>query len=66
MIAFDEPTSSLSDHEVEPLFRPDPAAARRDGVAVIYVSHRMQEIFPIADRVAVLRDGAFVGDRIDR
>jgi L-arabinose transport system ATP-binding protein len=62
VIAFDEPTSSLSDHEVDALF----ALIRRlrgDGVAVIYVSHRMKEIFEIADRVAVLRDGALVGVR---
>jgi len=62
VIAFDEPTSSLSDHEVEALF----GLIRRlrdDGVAIVYVSHRMPEIFTIADRVAVLRDGRYVGDR---
>ncbi|RAJ40134.1 L-arabinose transport system ATP-binding protein [Kitasatospora sp. SolWspMP-SS2h] len=60
VIAFDEPTSSLSDHEVEALF----ALIRRlraDGIAVVYVSHRMQEIFRLADRIAVLRDGALAG-----
>ncbi|MEW1912623.1 sugar ABC transporter ATP-binding protein [Kitasatospora sp. NPDC085895] len=60
VIAFDEPTSSLSEHEVEALF----ALIRRlraDGVAVVYVSHRMQEIFRLADRIAVLRDGALAG-----
>lgn len=59
VVAFDEPTSSLSQHEVEALF----ALIRRlraRGIAVIYVSHRMQEIFQLADRVAVLRDGALV------
>jgi L-arabinose transport system ATP-binding protein len=59
VIAFDEPTSSLSDTEVEHLF----ALIRRlraDGIAVIYVSHRMNEIFQISDRVTVLRDGALV------
>ncbi len=59
-IAFDEPTSSLSEHEVEALF----ALIRRlraQGIAVIYVSHRMQEIFQLADRVAVLRDGSVAG-----
>ena len=62
VIAFDEPTSSLSDHEVDALF----GLIRRlrdDGVAVVYVSHRMPEIFAVADRVAVLRDGRYVGDR---
>ncbi len=63
VIAFDEPTSSLSDHEVDALF----GLIRRlrdDGVAIVYVSHRMSEIFTIADRVAVLRDGRYVGDRM--
>jgi len=62
VLAFDEPTSSLSDHEVEALF----GLIRRlrgDGVAIVYVSHRMPEIFTVADRVAVLRDGRYVGDR---
>jgi len=60
VIAFDEPTSSLSEQEVAALF----ALIRRlreQGVAVVYVSHRMQEIFQLADRVAVLRDGALAG-----
>lgn len=62
MIAFDEPTSSLSDHGVDALFGLI-RRLRNDGVAIIYVSHRMPEIFTIADRVAVLRDGRFVGER---
>jgi L-arabinose transport system ATP-binding protein len=60
VIAFDEPTSSLSEHEVDALF----ALIRRlraQGVAVIYVSHRMKEIFRLADRIAVLRDGRCAG-----
>jgi L-arabinose transport system ATP-binding protein len=62
LIAFDEPTSSLADAEVELLF----ALIRRlraDGVAVVYVSHRIKEVFALADRVAVLRDGEHVGTR---
>jgi L-arabinose transport system ATP-binding protein len=59
VIAFDEPTSSLSDTEVEALFRLI-RTLRDEGVAVIYVSHRMNEIFQISDRVTVLRDGALV------
>ncbi|WP_328907165.1 sugar ABC transporter ATP-binding protein [Streptomyces sp. NBC_00234] len=60
LIAFDEPTSSLSEHEVDALF----ALIRRlreQGIAIVYVSHRMQEIFQLADRVAVLRDGSLAG-----
>ena len=62
VIAFDEPTSSLSEHEVEALFTLI-RRLREDGLAVIYVSHRLQEIFRLADRIAVLRDGGLVGVR---
>lgn len=60
VIAFDEPTSSLSEHEVEALFALI-GRLRAQGIAVIYVSHRMKEIFQLADRVAVLRDGTVAG-----
>jgi L-arabinose transport system ATP-binding protein len=59
ILALDEPTSSLTDEEVEQLF----ALVRRlrsEGVAIIYVSHRLHEIMRIADRVAILRDGKLV------
>ena len=62
VVAFDEPTSSLSDHEVDILFALIDRL-RAEGIAVVYVSHRMKEIFRIADRIAVLRDGALVGVR---
>lgn len=61
-LVLDEPTASLPADEVERLFkalRP----LRERGVGMIYVSHRLDEIFRIADRVAVLRDGALVGVR---
>lgn len=60
VIAFDEPTSSLSEHEVEALFQLI-RGLRDAGLAIIYVSHRLAEIFQIADRIAVLRDGALGG-----
>ncbi|MEV4558225.1 sugar ABC transporter ATP-binding protein [Kitasatospora sp. NPDC049285] len=60
VIAFDEPTSSLSEHEVDALFALINRLRDQD-IAVVYVSHRMQEIFQLADRIAVLRDGALVG-----
>ncbi len=60
VMAFDEPTSSISEHEVEALFQLI-RRLRAQGLAIIYVSHRLAEIFRIADRVAVLRDGALVG-----
>jgi len=62
VLAFDEPTSSLSDAEVEALFRLI-RRLRGEGLAIVYVSHRMKEIFAIADRVVVLRDGRVVGSR---
>ncbi|MEV6772942.1 sugar ABC transporter ATP-binding protein [Nocardia sp. NPDC051030] len=62
VIAFDEPTSSLSEHETEALFALI-GRLREQGLTVIYVSHRMREIFQLADRVAVLRDGGLVGVR---
>ncbi|MEM7317989.1 MAG: sugar ABC transporter ATP-binding protein, partial [Pseudomonadota bacterium] len=61
-LVLDEPTASLPADEVERLFAAlRPLRAR--GVGMIYVSHRLDEIFQIADRVAVLRDGAMVGVR---
>lgn len=61
-LVLDEPTASLPADEVERLFealRP----LKEQGVGMIYVSHRLDEIFQIADRVAVLRDGEMVGLR---
>ena len=61
-LVLDEPTASLPADEVERLFAAlRPLKAR--GVGMIYVSHRLDEIFRIADRVAVLRDGQMVGMR---
>lgn len=62
VIAFDEPTSSLTEQEVDALFRLIDRL-RAEGAAIVYVSHRMAEIFRVADRVAVLRDGGLVGVR---
>ena len=61
IIAFDEPTSSLSARETRTLMRII-ADLRRDGRAILYVSHRMEEVFEISDSVTVLRDGRHVGD----
>jgi L-arabinose transport system ATP-binding protein len=62
VICFDEPTSSLGEHEVDILFRLV-AELRRRRVAIAYVSHRLPEVFELADRVTVLRDGTLVGSR---
>ncbi|MEP6021010.1 MAG: sugar ABC transporter ATP-binding protein [Paracoccaceae bacterium] len=61
-LVLDEPTASLPADEVERLFRAL-RPLRDRGVGMIYVSHRLDEIFQIADRVAVLRDGVMVGMR---
>jgi L-arabinose transport system ATP-binding protein len=59
IIAFDEPTSSLSDREVRRLFSIIRELKAR-GCAILYVSHRMEEIFQLCDRITVLRDGKHV------
>lgn len=60
VIIMDEPTSSLSEKETETLFRIiDNLKAKN--VGIIYISHRMEEVFELADRVSVLRDGQFIG-----
>jgi rhamnose transport system ATP-binding protein len=62
VLIMDEPTAALSAHEVEQLF----AQVRRlseAGVAVLFISHRLDEIFSIADRVTVLRDGKLISSR---
>jgi len=60
VIIMDEPTSSLSETETEILFRIiDNLKAKN--VGIVYISHRMDEVFQLADRVSVLRDGSFIG-----
>lgn len=59
IVIMDEPTSALSDNEVARLFRVI-ADLRKEGKTVLYISHKMNEVFTLADRVTVLRDGRFV------
>jgi ABC-type sugar transport system ATPase subunit len=59
VIVFDEPTSSLSQHEAERLYALI-ARLRQRGVTCIYVSHRLEEIFRLCDTITVLRDGRHV------
>lgn len=59
VLIMDEPTAALSAHEVEQLF----ALAhtlREQGVAILFISHRLEEVFTIADRISVLRDGKLI------
>jgi ABC-type sugar transport system ATPase subunit len=65
VIVFDEPTSSLSMAETDRLLRIVRDLAAR-GLTIIYVSHRMAEIFEVCDRVSVLRDGKYVGTSVVR
>jgi ribose transport system ATP-binding protein len=58
----DEPTSSLTPHEVKTLFR-IVRELRAGGVSIVFISHRLEETLNIADRAAVLRDGSLVSDR---
>lgn len=59
VLIMDEPSASLSDHEVQRLF--GIARSLRDqGVAVLYISHRLEEIFALADTVTVMRDGKHI------
>ncbi|HNX57695.1 MAG TPA: ATP-binding cassette domain-containing protein, partial [Spirochaetota bacterium] len=60
IIIMDEPTSSLTENEVEHLFRIIRSLKDR-GVAIIYISHKMEEILKIADEVTIMRDGRTVG-----
>jgi ribose transport system ATP-binding protein len=60
IIILDEPTSALSEREADKLFALM-HSLREQGVTLIYISHRMEEIFSISDRVAVMRDGRLIG-----
>ena len=62
LLIMDEPTSSLTETEIAQLFKII-RRLRSQGVAIIYISHKMEEIFRICDEVTVLRDGKFVGER---
>ncbi len=62
VLIMDEPTASLSEREVENLFRVM-RELRAAGVGIIYISHRLEELFGLADRVTALRDGTLVGTR---
>ncbi|MER6951664.1 sugar ABC transporter ATP-binding protein [Nonomuraea sp. NPDC000554] len=62
LLVMDEPTSALADAEVHRLYEVIRDLTGR-GVGIVYISHRLEELEEIADRVVVMRDGAYVGDR---
>lgn len=63
IIVMDEPSAALTSHEVERLFTIT-RDLKQQGIGIIYISHRLEEVFSIADRVVVLRDGKNVGERL--
>jgi rhamnose transport system ATP-binding protein len=63
ILIMDEPTSSLTLNEVADLFR-IVRHLREEGTAIVFISHRLEELFELADRVTVLRDGAYVDTRL--
>ena len=65
LLILDEPTSALNETEVERLME-TLRELRRRGVSCIYISHKLDELFEITDRITVLRDGQVVGTAVDR
>ncbi len=61
ILVMDEPTAALSDRETDRLFAVV-RQLRSEGMAIIYISHRMAEVYELADRLSVLRDGEYVGE----
>lgn len=62
ILFMDEPTASLTEHEIKSLFAIIRELKAR-GVAIVYISHRLEEIFEITDRTTVLRDGEWIGTK---
>jgi rhamnose transport system ATP-binding protein len=62
ILIMDEPTASLTDREVERLFQVI-VSLRADGAGIVYISHRLDEVFAIADRITILRDGETIATR---
>lgn len=59
VIVMDEPTAALTEREIQKLFEVI-ASLKKEGVSIVYISHRMEEIFAICDRITVMRDGKTV------
>ena len=62
VIIMDEPTAALTQSETEALFEVM-NSLRKKGVSIVYISHRMEEIFELCDRITILRDGQYIGTR---
>ncbi len=62
IIAMDEPSACLTDHELRALFNLI-RSLKQEGIGIIYISHRLEEVFEIGDRITVMRDGEYVATR---
>lgn len=62
VIIMDEPTAALTQSETKVLFEVI-HSLRKNGVSIVYISHRMEEIFELCDRITILRDGSYIGTR---
>src|SRR3954462_442956 len=62
LVIMDEPTSALAENEVQTLFEVI-RQLQRDGIAVVFVSHRLDELYAVCDRVTIMRDGRTLEDR---
>src|SRR3954451_13678555 len=62
LVIMDEPTSALADHEVQTLFRVI-RQLKDEGISVVFVSHRLDELYAVCDRVTVMRDGRTIEQR---
>ncbi len=62
VIIMDEPTAALTQKETEALFKVV-RSLKEKGVSIVYISHRMEEIFELCDRITILRDGQYIGTR---
>src|SRR5207245_5911233 len=60
IVIFDEPTTALSEKDAHHLLQLIDRLKKEEGVAILYVTHRLEEIFEIGDRIMVLRDGQFI------
>lgn len=63
VIIMDEPTAALTDREITSLFKTI-RKLQETGVSFVYISHRMEEIFSLCDRITILRDGQYVGTKV--
>ena len=62
VLIMDEPTAALSAHEVDRLFR-QVRSLKEEGVSVLFITHRLEELFAISDRISVFRDGRHISTR---